>query len=125
MKPTPPIPRPRKYPVTLDDALRLNLPSLNGRTGERAALYRAALRASITQDRFMASDRQGNPADFAPTDDEVSEVFGKQRREPMEEKTYILWAGEFKQWYRKYKSEIGCKNSQKRWHPQAPRQAAS
>jgi hypothetical protein len=40
----PAVPQPKHYPVTLDQFLRLMLPRLTGRTGERYALFREYLR---------------------------------------------------------------------------------
>lgn len=78
----PEIPRPKKFPVTLDKFLRLMLPKKRGRTGDKYSVYRAFL------------------ARVAPLNTE--ERFARDQSEAMHEDEYMKRAKRFLRWYPEY-----------------------
>jgi hypothetical protein len=100
------LPMPERYPVTLDQFLRLLLPKLKGRTFDQFATYREYLRIMEAVRRKATARTNGEDPDnlqveaFAPTKEEVDAMLAERRAKPFEsELAYKDAAFGFAKWY--------------------------
>ena len=135
----PPVPIPKKYPVSYKEAELLLLPKLSGRTAKRASVFREYAFAQVIAGSFMI--RGGFRAlsywDFQPEllkelrekyGEFVDERFGKWRKSVYDENAYTKFAGPFLSWYSRWNvhhnSEVRAANAKKGWKKRRKRKKA-
>ena len=96
------IPKPRDFPVSRDEFLRLVLPGKD--TGETAALCREWLRfkLAVVMDLKMDPGCESQPE---ITKEQIDAAFGDMQRTPMGGKAYYQQARSFLEWYRPHNPE--------------------
>jgi hypothetical protein len=117
---------PKQFPITHDKFLALLLPAKSGRTADKASLYKAYLRENITVERWKLNKDHSKPlVDFAPTQDEINQLYGKHRAEPITAQMFSLEAPTFAIWYANYRhhktSEARRTAANQRWHDEKPK----
>lgn len=90
------IPDPEQFPITLDKFLRLMLPTMRGRTGDKFAIYRSFLAGYFTE--MVASF--GEKLTEGELKSRVEFEFTKQMKEPMNALDYAINAKLFLAWRR-------------------------
>jgi hypothetical protein len=79
-----PFREPSGYPIKFDQAVRLWLPNLNGKTANRAALFR----------RYLTATLPGGESK-----DVVDSEFARLRAEPLDRALFFSRGSEFQAWY--------------------------
>lgn len=96
----PGIPEPKGYPVKLEDALRLWMPKLEGRTAERMALFRRHLSESLRKTEWLNHDGKGELRDWPePTKERVNELIKRKQDQGYNQERYYSAARSFLQWH--------------------------
>lgn len=105
--PEPKIPSPKSYPVKFDDALRLWMPTLNGRTADRAARFRTYLTQAMHVAQWNRTGADGPLADTpVPAKATVDRLLAQKRRNGYNESTYPEAARDFLTWQARYVSAV-------------------
>ena len=122
-----PLPLPKKYPVTLDKCLRLWFPQLQGRTADRAALIKRAIRENEMLTRWnLSSDKSKPPKDFTPSADEVNEMFASIRTSDIKDwLTFSQMRGTFLEYFNWWKSQTRRDAAKKSWQPTSLKKRAA
>jgi hypothetical protein len=125
-----PIPMPEKFPVTLDDALRLWLPpSMDGKLTDRQIALRDFIKSEKASRGWMDWLENVEPGertldDFLPSKEEVDKGIESLRKEPMEEPAYMALARRFLEHRRNRikvaRSRAGSKSAAIRKKPLTP-----
>ena len=136
----PPVPTPKKYPVSFKEAELLLLPKLKGRTAERAKIMRDFVFVDYVRSKhagLKTADGMGmmkyNPEDLErlrqESEDECAEVFQYLRSKKFDAREYDAFAHYFLAWYRQrsghLKSLIRSESARKRWAERRKRHQAN
>ncbi|MBI5773294.1 MAG: hypothetical protein HZA89_06070 [Verrucomicrobia bacterium] len=100
-------PKPKKYPVSLDEFLRLAMPDKK-RPEDRMKYYREWLRGCIRTSKYLeASPMRDKEYDSVPipSDEEVAAVIAKDIQSGFNEAAYANAYGFFTKWIPKYAAE--------------------
>ena len=136
---SPPIPTPKKYPVSYKEMEMLLLPKLKGRTGTRASVFREYALAQILAGSFVLRGgfRSFSYWDFQPEvlmelrekyGEIIAQRFGSWRETVYDEKAYTDFAGPFLRWFsrwnERHNSEVRVANAKKGWEKRRKRHQA-
>ena len=136
---SPPVPTPKKYPVSYKEAELLLLPKLKGRTAERAKIMRDFVFVDFVRSKhagLKTDDGMGimkfNPEDLErlreESEDERAEVFRYLRSKKFDAREFEIFARYFLNWYRQragyLKSLVRSESARKRWAERRKRHQA-
>jgi len=102
------LPKPKSYPVSLDEFLKLMMPAR--RVPDRMKFYREYLRQLIRVDHHMKNNPDGFHISIestpVPSDEEIAKCIAKDRERQFDKWKYPNWASHFLRWYSQNENSI-------------------